>query len=186
MTFTALYSLKYLDNFCSSLFSLTVKFDHAGIAIVVTVYTVGHAYFWFYHDVFFAVLYGGLISAVGIYVAISIVGNVEISKARRFTGFFSIGAVSVLPLAHFVGAFGWGPLVSHPAFPFYLCGSGINILGGSMYAFKVPERFCPGRLDLLFNSHQFLHLCVTGGAYFYLRGFFKMSRTKLIVSPELL
>lgn len=68
-----------------------MKFDHAGIAIVVTVYTVGHAYFWFYHDVFYSALYGGLISAVGILVAISIVGNVEISKARRFTGFFSIG-----------------------------------------------------------------------------------------------
>ena len=37
-------------------------------------------------------LYGGLIALVGFYVATSIVGNVEISKARRFTGFFSIGA----------------------------------------------------------------------------------------------
>jgi len=160
---------------------LTVKCDHAGIAVVVTVMTVGHVYFWFYHDPFLSTLYSTLISMVGFYVAVTIVGNSGITKAKRFMGFFSIGAVSVLPLAHFVLSFGWSPLTSSPAFPFYIMGSGVNILGGSLYALKIPERFCPGKCDILFNSHQFLHLCVTGGAYFYLRGFYEMSISKLIV-----
>ena len=54
---------------------MTVKCDHAGIAVVVTVMTVGHVYFWFYHDPFLSALYSTLISVVGFYVAVTIVGN---------------------------------------------------------------------------------------------------------------
>ena len=68
---------------------MTVKCDHAGIAVVVTVMTVGHVYFWFYHDPFLSTLYSTLISVVGFYVAVTIVGNSGlVTNAFLFTHCF--------------------------------------------------------------------------------------------------
>ena len=74
-------------------FSLTVKCDHAGIAVVVTIMTVGHVYFWFYHDPFLSALYSTLISMVGFYVAGTIVGNS--GRATNAILFYSGGVFGI-------------------------------------------------------------------------------------------
>lgn len=44
---------------------------------------------------------------------------------------------------------------------------GTYTLGGLVYAFRLPERFYPGRFDLWFNSHQLFHVMVVTGALLY-------------------
>jgi len=44
-------------------------------------------------------------------------------------------------------------------------------LGVAVYAARVPERWAPGRFDLVGHSHQLFHLFVVAGAYaHYLAG----------------
>ena len=110
----------------------------------------------------------------------TILGGKSVSKARRVLAFVGIGSVSLLPMLHFFCSFGLRPLVASGSFRFYILGTVTNICGGILYALKIPECFIPGKCDILFHSHQFLHICVTAGAYFYLSGFVHMSKSRLI------
>ena len=46
----------------------------------------------------------------------------------------------------------------------------LNTLGGSLYAFRIPERWCPGAFDMLGQSHHWMHLLVIAGAIGRLHG----------------
>lgn len=41
--------------------------------------------------------------------------------------------------------------------------------GATLYAFRLPERFSPGKYDLVGNSHQLFHCLVVLGAYWHFR-----------------
>ncbi|EAZ20642.1 hypothetical protein OsJ_36258 [Oryza sativa Japonica Group] len=43
-------------------------------------------------------------------------------------------------------------------------------LGVAVYAARVPERWFPGRFDLVGHSHQLFHLLVVAGAYAHYLG----------------
>jgi adiponectin receptor len=43
-------------------------------------------------------------------------------------------------------------------------------LGAAVYALRVPERWFPGRFDLVGHSHQLFHLFVIAGAYAHYLG----------------
>jgi len=48
--------------------------------------------------------------------------------------------------------------------------TGVNTLGGILYALRVPERWSPGRFDLVGHSHNCMHIMAIGGAMIRLRG----------------
>ena len=103
----------------------------------------------------------------------------DVSKARRVAAFVSIGASSVVPLIHYISTFGLATFTTAASFPYYVIGSASNLIGAALYALKFPERIIPGKCDILFHSHQFLHVCVTIAAYHYLGGFIEMSKAKM-------
>jgi channel protein (hemolysin III family) len=42
---------------------------------------------------------------------------------------------------------------------------GQYLVGAALYAARIPERFAPGRFDIVFQSHSIFHLLVFGAAY---------------------
>ena len=51
----------------------------------------------------------------------------------------------------------------------YMCLNYISYaLGVLMYAFKIPERWSPGRYDLIGNGHQWMHFFTSIGPVFYI------------------
>ena len=47
----------------------------------------------------------------------------------------------------------------------YFVGLGLlNVTGAAIYAMRIPERWYPGRFDLLGSSHQIMHVLVMCGA----------------------
>jgi adiponectin receptor len=50
----------------------------------------------------------------------------------------------------------------------------MDFLGGAMYTTRVPERWFPGKLDLLGQSHNWMHLLVMLGALIRLEGLLKV------------
>lgn len=46
----------------------------------------------------------------------------------------------------------------------------VNFAGGALYVARVPERWLPGKLDLLGHSHNWMHILVILGAHIRLQG----------------
>lgn len=46
------------------------------------------------------------------------------------------------------------------------------IIGASLFAFDIPQRFCPGALDFLGQGHHLFHLCIYLVTIFQMKGVF--------------
>eukprot|EP00188_Purpureofilum_apyrenoidigerum_P002687 Plantae.Rhodophyta-Purpureofilum_apyrenoidigerum.ctg27564.p1 GENE.Plantae.Rhodophyta-Purpureofilum_apyrenoidigerum.ctg27564~~Plantae.Rhodophyta-Purpureofilum_apyrenoidigerum.ctg27564.p1 ORF type:complete len:274 (+),score=26.02 Plantae.Rhodophyta-Purpureofilum_apyrenoidigerum.ctg27564:367-1188(+) len=69
-------------------------------------------------------------------------------------------AWGLIPTFHFIFSRRYNPEVIS-----FICGRivtmyGLYALGFTIYSARVPERFCPGRTDVLGHSHQLWHICV--------------------------
>ena len=88
----------------------------------------------------------------------------------RTTLFIGLGLAGLMPMIDAVKAFGleqahrrmgWG----------YFCLEGVFYISGALlYAAKVPERWGPGRFDIVGASHQLFHGFVLLGAAAHLAG----------------
>lgn len=88
-------------------------------------------------------------------------------RASIFTGLAI--SCSLLPGVHFVAVYGLYMAFVELAYGWLLAMSLVALVGVALYALRVPERYFPGRCDILFHSHQFFHLAVIVGAYIHLR-----------------
>ncbi|KAL1432178.1 hypothetical protein MTO96_013512 [Rhipicephalus appendiculatus] len=88
-------------------------------------------------------------------------------RASVFTGLAV--SCSLLPGVHFVAVHGLHLAFFELAYGWLLAMSLVALIGVALYALRVPERYFPGRCDILFHSHQFFHLAVIVGAYIHLR-----------------
>jgi len=86
-------------------------------------------------------------------------------RASVFTGLAL--CCSVLPISHFFVLnelkhfFGLG-------FCWLFVMSAVAMTGVALYALRIPERFLPGKFDIMCHSHQFFHVAVIIGAYIHL------------------
>ena len=48
-----------------------------------------------------------------------------------------------------------------------------------LYACRIPERWFPGKCDILFHSHQIFHTLVVLAAFTHFHGLIEMSRYRL-------
>ena len=86
-------------------------------------------------------------------------------RVGLFTG---MGVSGVAPLMHSVYLNHGIPLATRGAIQMVLMGA--SYLGGVVfYAARVPERWLPGKFDLLFNSHQIWHVAVLLGVFNHYR-----------------
>lgn len=53
------------------------------------------------------------------------------------------------------------------------------LIGAAIYAFRFPERFCPGRCDLFCHSHQLFHIFVIIAAFVHFHGITEMAMKRL-------
>ena len=158
-----------------------VKLDYSGISLMMMGKVIPWLYYTYYCNKFWQITY---ISATFLFnggVALSFLINknnenetkqgyggkkVKTGFVRVVTFFFMTVPVLV-PIVHacfregfirmfIVGDF-WAIVLM---FVFYMLGAG-------MYAARVPERFAPGKFDLILHSHQIFHICVVLAAVFY-------------------
>ncbi|XP_048111487.1 adiponectin receptor protein 1a [Alosa alosa] len=91
-------------------------------------------------------------------------------RATRAGVFMGLGLSGIVPTMHFtieegfvkattVGQMGW----------FYLMGA-MYITGAGLYAARIPERYFPGKCDILFHSHQIFHVLVVAAAFIHFYG----------------
>lgn len=82
----------------------------------------------------------------------------------RAVGFAVFGLFGIVPGAHWLALHYdefWASLGLKTAFSCLIIMGVLYILGASLYALRVPERFFPGKCDLFLHSHQIFHVLVT-------------------------
>ena len=88
----------------------------------------------------------------------------------RAAVFVLLGISGVVPVAHGMRLYGAAALDARIGLRWVLAEGAIYILGAGIYAARVPERWAPGRFDLLGASHQVFHCFVVAAAVAHLKG----------------
>ena len=140
--------------------------DYAGIAV----YEAGSIIAGYYY-------YRPLISEVFqceyFYLGVTVALTLAIVPINCLSRFFWLKYRYVIRSAAYLQPYIWGylPVVCLYLFPdgtegfiykhlnIHICILGLGLLLFLFFAYKVPEKFFPGKFDLFGNSHQFTHIC---------------------------
>lgn len=146
--------------------------DYTGITVLIVTSFYPVVYYSFMCDSLYRYLYLGLITASGLaMVGISLVPSFQGPKHRMLRAglFFCMGVSGVVPIMHKVVRFRdrEAALVTTA----YEAAMGaLYVMATAVYATRVPERWMPGRFDLLGQSHHFFHVLVMAAAYTHYLG----------------
>ncbi|RLM98906.1 heptahelical transmembrane protein 4-like isoform X1 [Panicum miliaceum] len=153
---------------------VTLRLDYAGIASLIVTSFYPLAYYSFLCAPALRRLYMGSITALGAAAAtVSLVPAFQAPELRplRAALFSCMGASGVVPIAHKLMLYGGTAPGAVASAAYEALMGALYGLGVAVYAARVPERWAPGRFDLVGHSHQLFHLFVVAGAYaHYLAG----------------
>lgn len=156
-----------LSCHCERTSYVMLRLDYGGISALIVTSFYPLVYYSFACAPFFRNLYMGFITVFGIAsVLVSLVPVFERPEFRMFrTGLFGCMALSgLVPIMHKMAAFGDRPeAVLTTAYELLMLSSyGLGVI---VYALRIPERWMPGKFDLIGHSHQLWHVLVVAGAY---------------------
>jgi len=70
---------------------------------------------------------------------------------------------------------GYWTAIYEASFTYLMLMAGLYLCGAILYAKRIPERFFPGRCDVLFQSHQLMHILVVIAAFVHYQGISEMA-----------
>jgi len=167
------------NKFIGQLFA---KFDYCGIAFLTVGSFVPWLYYSFYCDYTPKVIYLTIVVILGISaVIVSLWDKFGTPSLRPFraTVFIVFGLSGIAPATHYAVVNGWEKSISEAALGWLIFMGVLYITGALLYAFRVPERFFPGKVDILFHSHQLFHCFVIAGAFVHYHGISNMALYRL-------
>ncbi|RPA93003.1 HlyIII-domain-containing protein [Choiromyces venosus 120613-1] len=165
-----------LSNHSPRVASFGNKLDYLGIVILIMGSFIPSVHYAFYCHRKLAYIYWLMISLLGAGCAtVSVMPAFRTPAWRPFRAgmFVGMGLSSVLPVLHGVRIYGFEGLHVRMGVWWMLLEGGLYVFGAGVYAARVPERFAPGRFDLLGSSHQVFHCLVVAAAGSHLVGLVK-------------
>ncbi|XP_015698312.2 heptahelical transmembrane protein 4-like isoform X2 [Oryza brachyantha] len=147
---------------------VTLRLDYAGIAALIVASFLPIVHYSFLCDAWLRRLYTGSIAAFGAAaVSASLVPAFQSPELRplRAALFSGMAASGVVPVAHKLALYGGAVREAASSARCEAAMGALYGLGVAVYAARVPERWFPGRFDLVGHSHQLFHLLVVAGAY---------------------
>jgi len=102
-------------------------------------------------------------------------------RVTRFTVFVLFGLYGAVPFVHIYLRDGYVLASNAYALWGIVIMAAIYIAGGTLYAFRIPERFWPGHFDVWASSHQLFHVCVITAALVHYNALLKMVKYRLDV-----
>ncbi|XP_020244872.1 heptahelical transmembrane protein 5-like [Asparagus officinalis] len=152
---------------------LMLRLDYTGISTLIVTSFYPLVYYSFICDPFISNLYICFITTFGVAsVLVSFVPVFQTAEFRtvRASLFFCMGISGLVPIVHKLVVFSDRPEAILSTGYEFLMGVFYG-LGIVAYVTRVPERWKPGKFDLVGNSHQLFHVLVIAGAYtHYLAG----------------
>ncbi|GFY51055.1 adiponectin receptor protein [Trichonephila inaurata madagascariensis] len=163
----------------SKLFS---KLDYCGIAFLIIGSFVPWLYYGFYCSFQPKLIYTILVIVLG--TATVIVSLWDAFSEPRYRSlragvFVAFGLSGAIPAIHYLIIEGWFPTFYTAPFAWLCLMAVLYITGAIFYALRMPERFCPGKCDIWFNSHQIFHILVIAAACIHYHGISEMAIHRL-------
>ncbi len=171
-----------LHNHSKSIHSLFSRFDYSGIAFLITGSSIPAYYYGFYCAWIAKYTHISVVVVLcAICITISMWRKFNTPKYRvfRFVVFVLFGLYGVVPAVHIYLRDGYA-LASH-AYAMWgiVIMAALYIGGGALYAFRIPERFWPGKFDVWASSHQIFHVCVVTAALVHYSALLQMVKYRL-------
>jgi len=161
---------------------LFVKFDYCGIAFLTVGSFVPWLYYSFYCNYTPKVVYMSITSLLGVMaVIVSLWDKFGTPRYRPYRAcvFIVFGLSGIAPATHYAIQNGWEKSINEAAMGWLVFMGFLYITGTLLYAFRIPERFFPGKVDILFHSHQIFHCFVIAGAFVHYHGISNMALYRL-------
>jgi len=158
------------------------KLDYCGIAFLIVGSFVPWLYYSFYCDYTPKVVYLSIVIVMGVTcVIVSLWDKFGSPTLRPFRAgiFITFGLSGIAPATHYSIQNGWQKSIDEAALGWLVFMGFLYISGAMLYAFRIPERFFPGKVDILFHSHQLFHCFVIAGAFVHYHGISNMALHRL-------
>ncbi|KAI5788455.1 hemolysin-III related-domain-containing protein [Geopyxis carbonaria] len=150
------------------------QLDYLGIIILIWGSFVPSVYYGFLCHPQLRNIYWGMITVLSLLcAAVTVNPKFRTPKWRPFRAgmFVALGGSAVVPVLHgVVGLYGAVALDQRMGLRWVVAQGLLYVVGAAIYAARVPERWAPGRFDLVGASHQIFHVCVLLAAAAQLRG----------------
>ncbi|KAF3935064.1 hypothetical protein ABW20_dc0108045 [Dactylellina cionopaga] len=143
--------------------SVSVQLDYLGILILMYSAMIPLIYYGFVCDHRLRNIYWGIVSALAGLCAVSTMNpKFHTAKAKVLRGAFytAFGASSFAPIIHAVIKYGWATQKDRMGLIWWGYVALFNTIGVVTYGAKIPERLFPGKVDIVGQSHQILHVSV--------------------------
>jgi len=158
------------------------KLDYCGIAFLTVGSFVPWLYYSFYCDYTPKVIYLTIVCILGVScVIVSLWDKFGTPRLRPFRAgiFITFGLSGIAPATHYAIQNGWEKSINEAALGWLVFMGFLYIAGAMLYAFRIPERFFPGKVDIWFHSHQLFHCFVIAGAFVHYHGISNMALHRL-------
>ncbi|OTF80003.1 adiponectin receptor-like protein [Euroglyphus maynei] len=170
---------------------LVCKLDYCGISLLIAGSIVPCLYYAFYCSLYSQISYTIMtifLCAASVTVSFSAKFSEPQYRPLRAAVFFSYAFFSFIPAVHWFLVHSDDETFYHSSFrTAVICLTAMAILyiiGAVVYALRIPERFCPGKFDFYFHSHQLFHIFVILAAICHLRGITSMADFRLFVQQS--
>lgn len=143
------------------------KLDYVGIVVMIVGSFLPALHYGFYCHPHLQLAYSIAIASLGamaMYVVLAPSYATPAYRPHRTAVFLVLGLSAVIPVAHVVQIYGYRTITETMGLRFLILSGALYVVGAALYAARVPERFAPGRFDLLGASHQIFHLLILAAA----------------------
>jgi adiponectin receptor len=149
------------------------QLDYLGIVFLIWGSFIPSIYYGFQRDPELIRRYWTMITTISAVTAASTmmpVFRTPTFRPVRASMFVAMGLSAVFPALHGLRIYGYEKMRDDMGLNWLVIQGVLYISGAALYAARVPERFAPGKFDILGSSHQIFHILVLLAAATHLRG----------------
>lgn len=158
------------------------KLDYIGVSVLIVGSFIPWLFYGFYCRRWPKIVYMTIVFILGLASAIVSTFDRFARPGRRhlravlFTGF---GLSGLIPCIHYFVTDGFWSALYETSFGWLVLMGVLYITGACLYAYRIPERFFPGKFDIWCQSHQLWHMFVVVAAFVHYHGMTSMAAVRL-------
>lgn len=160
-----------ISNHSARIARRAIALDFLGIVGLVTGSFIPSIYYGFYCRPRLQYVYWSMICSLGFACALATLVEPFRSQHKTRTALFvSVGLSGLLPITHGLLERDVSQLRREAGLDWILLQAALYLLGAYIYAARIPEKWFPGRFDIVGSSHQIFHVLVVVAALAHFKG----------------